>query len=110
MRLLYDHNLSPRLVSWLSDLFPGSEHVSMVGMDTRPDTELWEYAKSTGFVLVSKDSDFYDLALLRGFPPRFIWLRLGNCTSRQIEQIMRDHSDAISEFENDSGSGVLILS
>ena len=110
MRLLLDNNLSPRLVNWLADLFPGSEHVFSIGLDTSPDTDVWTYASQNSLVLVSKDSDFYDMALLQGFPPKFIWLRLGNCTSRQVEQLLRDHAEAISDFDADSGSGVLILS
>ncbi len=110
MKLLFDHNLSPLLISWLEDIFPGSEHVFDVGLDTTGDIEIREYAKVHDLIIVTKDSDFNDLSLLKGFPPKVIWLRIGNCKSRTIETLLRNHVDAISEFANDSDYGVLTLS
>ena len=51
MKLLIDENLSPVLVSLLSDLFPGSEHVDVVGLGGATDTRLWEYARAGGFTI-----------------------------------------------------------
>src|SRR5437870_4196422 len=109
MKLLFDQQLSPRLVGGLHDLFPDSEHVSSVGLDTALDVAVWEYCRAQGFTLVSKDRDFSDLAVLRGFPPKFIWLQLGNCTTAQVESLLRSHADAILEFGADPNSGVLAL-
>jgi len=110
MKLLFDHNLSPLLVNWLEDLCPGSEHVFHIGLDSVSDIEILAYARERELIIVSKDSDFNDLSLLKGFPPKVIWLRIGNCKSRAIEALLRDHFNAISEFASDSESGVLTLS
>lgn len=42
MKLLFDQNLSPRLVSRLADLYPDSQHVFFIGFDQADDRALWE--------------------------------------------------------------------
>ncbi|MGH7802528.1 MAG: DUF5615 family PIN-like protein [Thermodesulfobacteriota bacterium] len=72
MKLFFDHNLSPRLVNRLPDLYPDSSHVYLVGLDRFSDQEVWEYARREGYMIVTKDADFSDLCMLLGFPPRVI--------------------------------------
>ena len=74
MKLLFDHNLSPKLAHRLADLHPRSTHVFLVGMDREPDSDIWEYARSNGYVIVTKDADFADMSVLRGHPPKVIWV------------------------------------
>jgi predicted nuclease of predicted toxin-antitoxin system len=83
MKLLFDHHLSPRLANRLGELFPDSSHVYLHSLDQADDRTVWEFARQHGFTLVTRDSDFSDLSALRGFPPRVLWLRIGNCTTRQ---------------------------
>ena len=66
MKLLFDQNLSPKLVKHLADLYPDSNHVYHLGIDLVPDEEMREYARREGFVIVTKDSDFSDLCILLG--------------------------------------------
>ncbi len=80
MKLLFDQNLSPKLVERLADLYPDSNHVYQLGIDLAPDKEMRDYAARDGFVIVTKDSDFSDLCILLGFPPKVIWIRRGNCS------------------------------
>jgi predicted nuclease of predicted toxin-antitoxin system len=89
MKLLFDHNLSPNLVNRLRELYPESNHVYRLGLDRVPKTEVWEYAKREEFLIVTKDTDFSDLSLLRGFLPKIIWIRRGNCKTADIEAILR---------------------
>jgi predicted nuclease of predicted toxin-antitoxin system len=109
MKLLFDHNLSPRLAAQLADLFPSSSHVHLYALHEADDREVWEFARGHGFTLVTKDSDFSDLSALRGFPPRVIWLRIGNCTTREVEDLIRRHREVIEQFEMDPEAGVLTL-
>ena len=77
MKLLFDANLSPKLVGRLSELFPGSSHVFDTDMaHFISDETIWEYAGTNGYIIVTADSDFVDLALDRGAPPRTRKLRL----------------------------------
>jgi predicted nuclease of predicted toxin-antitoxin system len=80
VKLLFDQNLSPKLVERLADLYPDSNHVYQLGIDLAPDKEMRDYAARDGFVIVTKDSDFSDLCILLGFPPKVIWIRRGNCS------------------------------
>lgn len=109
MKLLFDQQLSPRLVERLADLFPDSSHVWNLGMDQADDRDIWDLALREGYTLVTKDRDFADLSPLRGFPPKVIWLRLGNCTTRQVEDVLRRGLEAIRQFGADVDAGVLEL-
>ncbi len=109
MKLLFDQNLSPRLPRLLDELYQGSAHVRDVGLRDADDGDVWEYAKLRGFALVSKDSDFQARSLLYGSPPKFIWLRVGNCTVRSIEELLRKHSATIHTFGMDPEKSHLML-
>ena len=109
MKLLFDHNLSPRLVFLLAELYPGSSHVASEALDTATDSEVWTYARDWDFAIVTKDSDFNDLVLMRGFPPKIVWLRLGNCTTRQVADVLRSAHAVIAEFLASEEIGILEL-
>jgi predicted nuclease of predicted toxin-antitoxin system len=109
MKLLFDHNLSPRLVALLADLFADSSHLSFVGLERASDQDVWNYALAHGYTIVTKDTDFSEVGLLRGFPPKVIWLRIGNCTTRQIEALLRTHYEAIVALDADPHLAVLTL-
>ncbi|MGB3655364.1 MAG: DUF5615 family PIN-like protein [Rivularia sp. (in: cyanobacteria)] len=109
MKLLFDHNLSPSLVTRLRDLYPDSNHVYRLGLAQFSDTEIWEYAKTEFFLIVTKDADFSDLSLLRGFPPKIVWIRRGNCKTADIETILRNHYDDIEELNTSEMVGFLTL-
>ena len=109
MKLLFDQNLSPRLTRLVGDLCQGSMHVREVGLRDTEDRAIWEYAKQNGFVIVSKDSDFQARSLLYGSPPKFIWLRVGNCTARSIEELLRKYSATIHTFGMDPEKAHLML-
>lgn len=110
MKLLFDQNLSPKLVNRLSDLFPGSEHVHSIGLDRSDDDSIWAYALANDFVIVSKDEDYNLLAVLRGSPPKVIWLTTGNCTTAYVESLFRAHIAEIQDFEVDPSSTTIVLS
>lgn len=78
MKLFFDHHLAPKLVKRLSDLYPDSAHVYQIGLDQVADPVIWEHARTNDFVIVTKDADFTDLSVLRGFPPKVIWRKLGH--------------------------------
>jgi len=109
MKLLFDQNLSPHLARLLADIYPDSVHVREVGLREAGDAEIWEYAKANGFAIVSKDSDFQQRSLLLGAPPKFIWLRVGNCTVKRVEDLLRSYSAAIHTFDMDDSKSHLML-
>jgi predicted nuclease of predicted toxin-antitoxin system len=109
MKLLSDQNLSFRLCKSIADIFPGSAQVRQHKMDRAGDRQIWEYAKTNGYVLVTQDSDFSDLAALLGTPPKVLWLRCGNQPTNVIEKLLRDHLGAIVDFESDKDADCLEL-
>jgi predicted nuclease of predicted toxin-antitoxin system len=110
MRLLFDENLSPKLSQRLADLFPNSLHVRDVGMKATIDPVVWDYAKEHDLMIVSKDSDMHDLSLVLGNPPKVIWLRLGNCSTSQVEGLLRRDFNAIESFYRDPNLSLIALS
>ncbi len=110
MKLLFDQNLSPKLVNRLADLFPDSTHVQTAGLDCADDNQIWEYARLNGYAIVSKDVDYNNLSVMRGWPPKVIWLLLGNCTTAQVESVFRTRYADIQAFEYDASVGTLALS
>jgi predicted nuclease of predicted toxin-antitoxin system len=110
MKLLFDENLSPKLPQRLIDIFPGSLHVRDVGMKATIDPIVWDYAKEHDLMIVSKDSDMHDLSLVLGNPPKVIWLRLGNCSTSQVEVLLRRDFNAIELFYKDDSLSLIALS
>lgn len=109
MRLLFDQNLSRHLVGHLRDVFPESKHVTSLDLDAATDDEIWSYAGEHGYVIVSKDSDFRQLAFLHGPPPKAIWLRVGNASTVTILQVLIDHVEAIEAFSDGDDEALLVL-
>jgi predicted nuclease of predicted toxin-antitoxin system len=109
MSLLLDQNLSSRLPARLIGVYPGITHVAELGLSAASDEEIWEAALREGRMIVTKDSDFVDLQVLRGFPPKVLWPRLGNCTTLRIEEVLRAHVQDIAQFRRNPEVGLLAL-
>jgi predicted nuclease of predicted toxin-antitoxin system len=104
MKLLFDANLSFKLCQRLSDLFPDSTQVRLIGLERSDDRAIWDYAKVSGFVLVTLDADFFDMAGLLGPPPKVVRLRCGNQATAAIETLLRDHAGLIADFGRDDSA------
>ncbi|MEQ1632079.1 MAG: DUF5615 family PIN-like protein [Planctomycetota bacterium] len=109
MKLLFDEQLSPRLAKQLQDSFPGSSHVHDLGLGSADDRVVFAHARTHEFVVVTKDSDFADLAFALGSPPKVIWLRIGNCSTATIAALLLRHRDGIAEFGADAEASILAL-
>jgi len=109
VKLLFDHNISPDLITRLGDLFPGSNHVYPLNLHEQGDAVVWAYARDHDFIVVSKDADFSEISMLHGFPPKLIWLRLGNCSTDEIEGVIRASYASIAELREDADRGILSL-
>jgi predicted nuclease of predicted toxin-antitoxin system len=110
MKLLFDENLSHKLVRLLADLFPDSEHVRDVGLKSADDPIVWDYAKRHGLMIVSKDSDMHQRSFVFGYPPKVVWVRLGNCSTSDVERLIRKHYDSIKVFYEDQNASFLTFS
>jgi predicted nuclease of predicted toxin-antitoxin system len=102
MNILFDQNISFRIIPLIQDIFPKAKQVRQLDLENKSDKQIWEYAKQHDFIIVTFDSDFYDFSLVWGHPPKIIWIRTSNQTTQNIEKIIRKHCDAISDFQNDN--------
>lgn len=109
MSLLFDQNLSHRLPALLAADFPGCTQVVPAGLSAADDLAVWAYAAANGLAVVSKDSDFRDLAVTTGPPPKVIWLRIGNGPTRAVEALTRSRAADIRAFLADPAAALLEL-
>jgi len=100
LKLLFDQNLSRKLVTRLADIYPGSSHVQFHGLAEKTDTEIWQFARTNDFCIVTQDADFAERSRLYGSPPKIVWLRCGNVPTNQIEVLIRSGVEAIEELLN----------
>jgi len=108
VKLLFDEQLSGRLVELLADVYPESEQILALGFGGAGDGVVWEYARLHGLTIVSKDADFYERSMRVDAPPKVIWLRLGNCTTAAVEMLLRNSEQALIRF-GDSAESCLML-
>jgi predicted nuclease of predicted toxin-antitoxin system len=109
VKLLLDENLSDRILSRIIDLFPDSTHVKNEVLTQADDSVIADWANQRGFTIVSKDAGFYQTSVAFGTPPKFIWLRVGNCSTTTIVDLLRSHQTLISEFISNETESVLVL-
>ena len=98
MKLLFDQNISFRIVGKIADCHPGSKQVRELGLTDAEDIDIWEYAQKNDFVIVTFDADFYDISLIYGCPPKIVWLRTGNLTTNLLADLLRKNRIPIWGF------------
>ena len=109
VRLLFDQNLSYRLVAALGDLFPDSVHARDIGLASADDDAVWRHAREAGMTIVTKDGDFHQMSFVHGPPPKIVWLRVGNCTTDEAEALIRLNARSISSFVEDAEESLLVI-
>lgn len=110
MKLLFDENVSPRLVAALINEYPDSAHVRDVGLRGAADARIWGYAQAHGRAIMSKDADFRERSFLEGAPPKVVWLDVGSATTAVIIESLEREQPRLLVFEAQPESSVLILS
>ena len=109
MKLLLDQNLSHRLVGALESSYAGSIHVRDIGLASASDDVVWSRAQQHGLMIVTKDADFHQMSLLKGHPPKVVWIRRGNCSTAEIEEILRTRRADLEAFDRDPVASLLTL-
>lgn len=109
IKLLLDANLSWRLIKLLSD----SEFREVIHVHSLPlskpakDIDIWNWAKSNEFCIVTNDEDFLNLVLQKGFPPKIILLRTGNQNTKTLSEVLISQKQALLELVESDKIGVL---
>lgn len=109
MKLLFDENLSPRLVRLSEVEFPSSVHIDEVNLRGASDSAIVEYAKQHGFVIISKDNDFRQRAFTTGPPPKIIWLSVGNAGTQRVAKLIESSTNRIRAFAENAEEALLVL-
>jgi predicted nuclease of predicted toxin-antitoxin system len=107
--LLLGQNLSRRLVDLLEPRFPGTRHVSLLGMERASDLEIFDFARRSGFAILSKDTDFHHLSFRYGAPPKIVWIRLGNASTTEIADCLLASAVRIRRFLADGEATVMAV-
>ena len=103
MKLLFDANLSRRIVPQISDLFPGSSHIQLEGLaGETPDESIWNYARENGFTIVTSDFDFVILAGRFSAPPKVVRFERMDYSTAEAADILRRNSVSIYYFKSNS--------
>lgn len=102
MKLLFDQNISHRLINRLRDVFPEAKQVRDLRIENHSDKSIWEYARDNHYTIVTFDADFYDFSIVWGHPPKIIWLRNFNQTTNHIEILLRKHAATLTHFVENS--------
>ena len=71
---------------------------------------MWVYAARHGYVIVSKDAEFHQRSFVLGHPPKVVWIRRGNCSTRDIERLLRGRPPDLLAFDTDPVGSFLALS
>ena len=102
MKLLFDQNISFRIINKIALVYPNSEQVIGLQLENSSDLEIWTFAKNNNYTIITFDSDFFDLTNLYGHPPKIIWRKTGKTSTKEIAQLLINKVDLIKEFiEND---------
>ena len=99
MKLLFDQNISYRLVKKIQDILPESKQVVQLNLENATDAEIWTFAKANQYTIVTFDADFFDISILNGHPPKIIWIRSGNISTHNLETLLRNNINQIEEFD-----------
>lgn len=98
MKLLFDQNISFRIIKRIESDFPEANQVRALGLENKSDREIWQYAKANAFAIVTFDADFYDMTVLHGHPPKIIWIRTGNTTTLFLAELLSRNKGVIAKF------------
>jgi len=107
MKLLFDENISFKLCKRLEDIYPNSTHVRFVNLENKDDSEIWQFAKKENYIIVTQDSDYNDMSILKGFPAYVVWIKTGNSLVSEIENTLRTHSITIRAFFDNQSIGLI---
>ncbi len=109
MKLLFDQNISPKILKNLPPELNDSQQVRFVGLEDSADYEIFQFARTNDYGLVTFDSDFVDLNTLHGTPPKIIWLNTGNLTTKNISQLIMTNIQTIRKYLETESDDILEL-
>ena len=103
MKILFDANISWKLVNKLNLTFGECAHVDYIGLNVpAEDIDIWNFALENGYIIVIKDNDFVDLLKVNGFPPKVVLLKTGNNSSTSLMELLKNAKEMIEDLEKNN--------
>jgi len=93
--------LPESLLEVISSFDVSASHVKTEDLDKATDHQIWAFAKSEKYHILTKDRDFNDILQLHGHPPKVILLRVGKKTTSDILKIVSDAMPAIISWDDE---------
>lgn len=109
MNLLFDQNISPRILKILPEEFSNCQQVRFAGLEDSSDFEIFQFAQENDFAVVTFDSDFVDLNSMYGTPPKIIYLNTGNLTTKNIFEFLIANILIINHYLKSESDDILEL-
>lgn len=109
MNLLFDQNISPRILKALPKEFSNCQQVRFAGLENSSDFKIFLFARDNDFAVVTFDSDFVDLNAMHGTPPKIIYLNTGNLTTKSVSELIINNLLRISHYLNSESDDILEL-
>jgi predicted nuclease of predicted toxin-antitoxin system len=73
------------------------------------DAEIWDHARTHGFALVTLDADFENMSVLRGAPPKVIWIRTLDTSTAWLAEVLGKRLPEIRRFLADDAMACLLI-
>jgi predicted nuclease of predicted toxin-antitoxin system len=89
VKLLFDENLSERLISRLAASYPGSAHVDQVGLHGKSDAGDLGSCPRARLRDRVEGQRFRQMSFLHGAPPKVIWLPVGKAGTEAIVRLLK---------------------
>jgi len=109
VNLLFDQNISPRILKILPSEFSNCQQVRFIGLEDSSDYEIFQYAKNNNFAVVTFDADFVDLNTIYGTPPKIVYLNTGNLTTKSVSNLLTDNILRIHHYMKSDSDDILEL-
>ncbi|UTW66119.1 DUF5615 family PIN-like protein [bacterium SCSIO 12643] len=107
MKLLIDQNISKRIIDSISDIFPGSLHITGTQLSNYSDLEVWNYALKNDFILISTDPEVFDRCVLSEDSPKTVFVFSEIMTTNKMEWALRINQEDIERFYNEDPASCL---
>ncbi|MGG7663056.1 DUF5615 family PIN-like protein [Dyadobacter sp. BHUBP1] len=99
MKVLIDQNISQRILPLLAHQFDTLNHVRQLGLTDADDYEIFMFARDNGYqAVITADEDFIKLINQFSQPPKIVWIRAGNCSTKVLSDLLREKAQAIKDF------------
>lgn len=98
MKLLFDQNISFRIIKKIERDFSEAKQVRILGLENKSDSEIWSFCKENDYSIITFDADFFDISVLKGHPPKIVWIRSGNTSTNFLAELLIRNREVIKHF------------